>query len=891
MIRIFCLVMIIYQYDLVHAELPASGLFDVGHLEDFIAAQEIPKIEPLIKVKGNQVISADRIESMVHSSSSWSNWLSMGSDRETLGEIVQSLEKELEVALLANGYPGAVFKLNLFSSPKNYGIMIELNEGDKSEFLGFETPSDLPSWLKKWSEAFLGIYEESIEASLKKTTSWRCQKGEVLETHSGGFFTSLSGQRSSGQSWFGDADLLSPSKQKEEFFQPGFFLERANLAQMRLIESLKSIRTSLSPNNLHDMLKRESDLQLLLGCEGARRGYPSIKSHFSPVMKKGGYVIRLQLKGFDTPLSFAGLRIVGMSQHSAKEIENWILLNCNLKLGQILKTKDMVNLRRSLLESCSFHDVGVWPLGLSGSCELLVSLRDEKELPKLGMELTSKQELARKVANLLFRKPKIRLNYHSDQIELLLKADLKRSLFLLEFLDVESRLLATLYLFDGYLGLSVGPEFIPIGKVALNGSLQFTVGASLVPEQEKKKQFFMGVGFNTLRVPSNLYSYITPGILLHGYKQEGFWLEDLSEDNGRWNYTNKEGKVEIVDDPQKGIRVNYEFPSFSNSSETLDFSILETLILPNESLLIDCPTFSSDKLESLLRLSLEKKKIKSSIDLDEKKLELATVAGEKILLPKVFQILSRFIFDEEANVPASSGRSNMPVLTNEDIGLNWPNLLSKVGLAALSQDRRGLVENVEVVLNSERPGPIGNLVYAALCNSLVSRSMASNFLLNAQMTNFSQDFVRDLHYLELINGIFDFLVEVQRHPNLRLEMEKLGFDPLKLELFLDQKSNDLNLTVFEQLIQLEVEIHNKKEELTESIQLNDMDTNGKNVLSSKIKKEQAELTKSLSELEQSLYQAKLSRIEFFVTSFWDDLIEPKMNSLIDGFSAYLRTNR
>ena len=122
-------------------------------------------------------------------------------------------------------------------------------------------------------------------------------------------------------------------------------------------------------------------------------------------------------------------------------------------------------------------------------------------------------------------------------------------------------------------------------------------------------------------------------------------------------------------------------------------------------------------------------------------------------------------------------------------------------------------------------------------------------------------------------------------------MEKLGFDPLKLELFLDQKSNDLNLTVFEQLIQLEVEILNKKEELTESIQLNYMDTNGKNVLSSKIKKEQAELTKSLSELEQSLYQAKLSRIEFFVTSFWDDLIEPKMNSLIDGFSAYLRTNR
>ena len=126
------------------------------------------------------------------------------------------------------------------------------------------------------------------------------------------------------------------------------------------------------------------------------------------------------------------------------------------------------------------------------------------------MQFTPKQEIARKLSNLLFRKPSMVVNYRGDEIGLVLKADYRKSLFLLEFLDPESRLLGTLYLFDGYLGLSMGPEFIPVGKVALNGSLSIMSGAIFTPDKEKAFNISMGIGFSSLRGPSVVHFFWTP---------------------------------------------------------------------------------------------------------------------------------------------------------------------------------------------------------------------------------------------------------------------------------------------------------------------------------------------------------------------------------------------
>ena len=72
-------------------------------------------------------------------------------------------------------------------------------------------------------------------------------------------------------------------------------------------------------------------------------------------------------------------------------------------------------------------------------------------------------------------------------------------------------------------------------------------------------------------------------------------------------------------------------------------------------------------------------------------------------------------------------------------------------------------------MNSDHPGPVGNLVYALLGEALVSPGMARNFLLKARMINMPEDFIRDLYSLDLTDGIFDLLLEIKLNPSLRLK--------------------------------------------------------------------------------------------------------------------------
>ena len=112
------------------------------------------------------------------------------------------------------------------------------------------------------------------------------------------------------------------------------------------------------------------------------------------------------------------------------------------------------------------------------------------------------------------------------------------------------------------------------------------------------------------------------------------------------------------------------------------------------------------------------------------------------------------------------------------------------------------MKKMELVLNSDHPGPVGNLVYAILGQALVSPGMARNFLLKARMSNMPKDFIRDLCSLDLTDGIFDLLLEVKLNPSLRLEMESLGFDPLKLELFFDGETESSKQTKFDKINEL-----------------------------------------------------------------------------------------
>ena len=83
--------------------------------------------------------------------------------------------------------------------------------------------------------------------------------------------------------------------------------------------------------------------------------------------------------------------------------------------------------------------------------------------------------------------------------------------------------------FDGYLGLSMGPEFIPVGKVALNG-LGVMSGAIFISDKEKAFNILMGIGFSIRRGPSGTFfgllqcrfTSIRPMII--GRPQENTWM-------------------------------------------------------------------------------------------------------------------------------------------------------------------------------------------------------------------------------------------------------------------------------------------------------------------------------------------------------------------------------
>ena len=117
-------------------------------------------------------------------------------------------------------------------------------------------------------------------------------------------------------------------------------------------------------------------------------------------------------------------------------------------------------------------------------------------------------------------------------------------------------------------------------------------------------------------------------------------------------------------------------------------------------------------------------------------------------------------------------------------------------------------------------------------------------------------------------------------------MESLGFDPLMLELFFDGETDDLNQMKFDKVVKLEAGIEGIKKEV--SLIEKELSSTEKNqlVLSAKIK----ELKMMIYNNQQSLTEEKLSVVEIFVHSFWDDLIEPKMDTLMKELARNWRTS-
>ncbi len=774
---------------------------------DILVKEDPDGGEPVIKVSGTHSLSKERIESLVYDCSSWLNWLQAGRSHNDVSLLLKSLENELHLAFLGQGFPDASIRVSDLSSSEEFGVHLQIQEGKGSKFLGFETSPDLPPWLRNWSQALLGIHEESVDLSLKTVSLWRCQTTGIFDTHPGdlafanhagdqafanlasvmgnpsGFF-GLEERESVARSWFGDTDLLSPSEQIVPSSFPGFFPDRAILAKMRLLQTLRYLKNHPEDSISYPlaMLKRKDDLQLLLGCEGARRGYPSIQATFVPMKRKGGYVIRLEVSNFNTALTFAGLQVVGAKKHSSKQIQKWLMEENSLRKGQILTTNDLIAIRRRLLESCSFHDVGVRPLNLSGPSELLVTLKDHSKLPRLGEEFSPKKEMIRKFSNLLYGKPRMMVEYMEKSIQVRLKTDFKRSLFLLQFLNEESKLLATIYLLDGYLGLSLGDDPLPVGKLALNVSFHLMAGGTFSFDKGKDRNISMAAGFRTDRKPSMLLSHWTPALLLYDFGRG--WANEFKRTSDGWTYS-KDGLVlNIREDQEMGLQAEVENSPFDARESSLKLTVLEDLALPlpDDAFLLDCPTLSSDEFLNFLH-EATREEWTATPSSNEQNATLAMIAFEKILLPKFYRLASSLL-EEEAHIPASG---TLPSTLEGILGWKereWPLLFVESASAAFSKDVDKLIGSLNQALNSDQSGPLGNLAFAALCKKFVSPSLGDNFLLKARMGNTARDFSSDLQCLNLIDGLVDFLIEVKGGSKLREELLEWGVDHGKLELCL-----------------------------------------------------------------------------------------------------------
>ena len=187
------------------------------------------------------------------------------------------------------------------------------------------------------------------------------------------------------------------------------------------------------------------------------------------------------------------------------------------------------------------------------------------------------------------------------------------------------------------------------------------------------------------------------------YKADDYWVKDLKKDSDGWSHSSGGTDVKIVDHKEEGIRVDFEFPGFNKESESLNLSVLEKLTLPEQSLLLDCPTFRvRDWWSSFACQSKRAKKL--SDNSEEKNIELATITAEKIFLPKVYQLISRLIYDEEEDVSLAFPPPDKIAQDKENEELRWTNLLMAVASAAISQDRRALEDKngASIELRSSR---------------------------------------------------------------------------------------------------------------------------------------------------------------------------------------------
>ncbi|MBT3666870.1 MAG: hypothetical protein HN548_05260 [Opitutae bacterium] len=710
-------------------------------------------------------------------------WRACPGVKDKLGFLSQCLSGDILEQFQYRGFLDVKLQFTTQKRDGEEGLLIEIEEGDQLKFLGYVVDQDTPTWLASHLNTFLGRDANGITGAIKKISSYQ--------------FAMDFGENSSfsKQRWFGQSDLLSPSKQKISLDsnESGFSSRYdTSSAQKYLSDDLSFL--SRNPNFSYPLLwQSEESIKVLIECIAARKGYPGVKFEFKEVRERGGFRLLASLDGVDVPLRFSGIQLSGLTEHEPDLVKDWIVRNHNLEDGKTLITTSLLKkIRTSLLESCCFYDVGVRPLSLKGNSPLIITLRDNKNLPKLNDELSETQKVLRTVAIFLSRNPDFHLskNLNNDSERGMGRATVSyeqlNDRLSFELQSDSGKRMAEIALDQDFLSIILAD---PISFAARKpASLNLSVFGGLVvqdSEEGRMRHASFGLGLQTVSAfGARVNTFLIPSSLL--LKDEKYDIELVADRGSEQVLKNDSISARVINDELGISKIHITSPNLP------EYSLLLTR---NRSLLAEDNwdgenDFSSKEVLSFLA------PVMSQVHSDPGSgKDLGSVVFNKLLIPKLTNLLASTIFKTVEQGPILS-----PILVNQEgkyfltdnvfndsnglidasadmkegirAGLGWqadrwPTLLMEAVISGLMEgNSKKLFEILISVLSSEEVGPLGNLSFAIFCDNFVSKDFAVQFFKKAKDSNLFMLFMDDLGALNVSGDLTALIPELLANEEL-----------------------------------------------------------------------------------------------------------------------------
>jgi antitoxin component YwqK of YwqJK toxin-antitoxin module len=754
-------------------------------IPDDLLISQSPISADLIKVTGGSSFDHDSLLKFIKENSVFIGafWTANAGVKDKLGFLCQVLSDDILEQFQYRGFLDVNVKFTTENREGEQGLLIEIEEGEQFKFLGYEVDQDIPEWLATHLNTFLGRDANGITESIKKISAYQFSMdfGENFST--------------SKQRWFGQTDLLSPSKQNIilDPEESGFSSKYDTLSAQKFLSDDLVFLSRNSSFSYPLLWQSEESIKVLIECIAARKGFPGVKFEFKEVREPDGFRLSASLSRFDIPLRFSGIQLSGLTEHEPDVVKDWIIRNHNLVNGKTLITTSLLKkIQTSLLESCCFYDVGVHPLSLIGNSPLIITLRDHENLPKLNHEFSKTQKVLREVAIFLSRNPDFHLskNFNNDSSigvgRVTASYEQLNDRLSLEVQSDSGKSMAEIALDQNFLSVILAD---PISFAARKpASLNMTAfGGLTVQDSNNGRMRYLSFGLSLRTISTfgaRVNTFFTPSVLL---LQDGKYDIELIADN--------ESEQVLKNDSLSARVINDEQGIFKIEITTLDLPRFSLLFTRNRSLVAEGDWDGEDDFSLKNVLSFLAPVLGQVHSVPNSGKDLGSFILNEILIPKLTNLLGSTIFQTEQKSPSLS-----PILVNQkgkyslvgnvfndstgvidaSAGLKegirtglgwqtdrWPTLLMEAAISGLMEgNSKKLFEILNSVLKSDRVGPLGNISFALFCDGFVSKKLAVQFFRKAKDSNLFMLFMDDLGALNLSGDLTVLIAELLANKEL-----------------------------------------------------------------------------------------------------------------------------